>query len=79
MIPQGKSVLIKFASLQGIEKYVQVVYLQEGNQNHAYFQIQYVHIKISDENISCFKHLSEIHGSHKTTKAQSENLKVIGV
>ena len=37
MITQGKSVLQKFAGLQDIEKYVQVVYLQERNLNHAYF------------------------------------------
>ena len=52
MIPQVKSVLLKFAGFHDMEKYVQVIYLQERNQNHAYFQIRYVHVNISDENIS---------------------------
>ena len=47
-----KSVFPKFAGLQDTEKYVQVVYLQERNQNHAYFQIQYVHVNIKNKNIS---------------------------
>ena len=52
MIHQVKPVLLKFAGLQDLEKYVQVVYLQERNLNLAYFQIQYLHINISDKNIS---------------------------
>ena len=52
MVPHSKSVLLTFAGVQGMKKYIQVVYLQEKNQNHTYFQIQYVHTNISDKNIS---------------------------
>ena len=56
MASQGKSLLLNVSGLQDIEKYIQVVHLQRRNQNHAYFQIQYVQINIRDENIS-HKHL----------------------
>ena len=39
MVPQDKPVLLILVGLQDMEKYVQVVCLQERNQNHAYFQI----------------------------------------
>ena len=32
-----------------MKKYIQVVYIQKRSQNDTYFQIQYVHISISDE------------------------------
>ena len=35
-----------------MEKYIKAVHLQERNQNHAYFQIQFDHVNITDENIS---------------------------
>lgn len=47
---QGKLVLLKFAGLKDMKKYIQVVYIQKRSQNDTYFQIQYVHITISDEN-----------------------------
>ena len=78
MPSQGKSLLLNASGLQDIEKYIQVVHLQRRNQNHAYFQIQYVQINIRDENIS-HKHLPKILGSRKKTKALTEKLKVTGI
>ena len=79
MIPQGKSVLLKLAGFQDIEKYVQMVHLQERYQNHAYFQIQYVHVNISDENISHV--LNAFQRSRGATRQQRHKVKisVIGV
>ena len=67
MILQGKSVLLKFAGLQ-------VVYLQERNQNHANFQIQYVHVNISDENISHV--LNTFQRSRGATRQQRHRVKI---
>ena len=69
MIPQGKSVLLKFAGLQDIEKYAQVVYLQERKLNLAYFQIEYVHRNISDKNISHVLNTFQDPGEPKDNKS----------
>ena len=37
MIPNCKSVLLKVSKLEGIESYIQVVYMQQRNQIHTYF------------------------------------------
>ena len=37
MIPNCKSVLLKVSKLEGIESYMQVVYMQQRNQIHTYF------------------------------------------
>ena len=73
-IPPGKSVLLKFPGLQDIEKYVQVVYLQERNLYYAYFQIQYVHINISDENVSHV--LNTFQRSRGATRQQKHRVKI---
>ena len=52
IVPHSKSVLLTFAGEPDMKKYIQVVYLQEKNQNYTYLLIRYVHINISDKNIS---------------------------
>ena len=42
MISDSKSVLLKFAGLIDAENYILEVYLQQRNQNRAYFQLQYI-------------------------------------
>lgn len=57
-----------------MKKYVQVVYLQERNRNYAYFQIQYVHVNISNENISHV--LTTFQRSMGATRQQRHRLKI---
>ena len=49
------------------------MYLQERNLNHAYFQIQYVHVNISDENISHV--LNTFQKSRGATRQQRHRVK----
>ena len=57
-----------------MEKFVEVVYLQEKNQSHTYFQIQYINVNISDENISHV--LNTFQGSFVATRQQRHRVKI---
>ena len=51
-----------------------MVYLQERNLNHAYFQIQYVRLNISEENTSHF--LNTFQRSRGAIKQQRHRVKM---
>ena len=57
-----------------MEKYVQVVYLQERKQKYAYFQIKYVDANISDKNI--YSVLNSFQKSRGATRQQRHKVKV---
>ena len=42
----GSSVLMKFNDLSEIEKYIQVAYLEYGDRQQAYFQIQFTEVTV---------------------------------
>ena len=42
----GTSVLMKFNDLSEIEKYIQVAYLEYGDRQQAYLQIQFTDVTI---------------------------------
>lgn len=54
MISDSKSVLQKFAGLIDVKNYIQEVYLQQRNQNRAYFQLQYIKAINNEE---CFPYI----------------------
>ena len=49
VVPDGTSVLLKFSRLADIENYMVVVYMQQRNFRHEFFQVQYVTININDQ------------------------------